>query len=400
MTHTDGSNTDEWFDELFMDGAQDQIYGPLAAARANCPVPHSEAHGNNPRSRRNITRWRDVDKVLRDAGRFSSALSRDDIPYTGQKILLAMDDDEHRQHRALVEKAFTPGAIRRWEEELAEPLIRGLLRAVRDRGHAELVSEVIRLYPVQIICSMLGVPLDRIEDFQRWGTQMILGAYDPHAAKLAATSMTEYLRPIVEDRRREPRDDLISDLIRAELDGQGLDDEALYSFLRLLLPAGADTTWRAFGSMMVALLTRPDVLSQVTADRAMVSSVIEESLRWETPSPRVVRLATADVEIAGCPIDAGTPLEVWIGSANHDESRFDAPEEWRLGRDKRHVSFGTGRHICLGIHLARMELKVGLNAVLDELPGLRLDPAYGVPEITGHALRGPTEIRVLFDRRV
>jgi cytochrome P450 len=116
-----------------------------------------------------------------------------------------------------------------------------------------------------------------------------------------------------------------------------------------------------------------------------------------TPAPRVVRLATSETEIAGCPIAAGTPIEVWIGSANHDETRFDSPEQWRLGREKRHLAFGTGQHVCIGIHLARMELDVGLNAVLDELPGLRLDPSYPVPMISGHALRGPTEIHVLFD---
>lgn len=384
-------------DGPFMDTAEDQIYGPLAHARQHCPVPLSDAHGKNPMQRRNITRWQDVNRVLRDGATFSSSLSRDDIPYTGKKMLISLDADEHRQHRALVEKAFTPLAIQRWERELAEPIVRDLLRSIRHRGSAELVSEVIRRYPVQIICSMMGVPLDRIDDFQRWGTQMILGAYDPDGARRAATSMTEYLLPIVEDRRRAPKDDMISDLVRAEIEGERLDEEGLYSFLRLLLPAGADTTWRAFGSMLVALLTHPEVLSQVAVDRTLVPAVIEESLRWETPAPRVVRLATSETEIAGCPIAAGTPIEVWIGSANHDDTRFDAPEEWRLGRGARHLAFGTGQHVCVGIHLARMELEVGLNAVLDELPGLRLDPSHPEPVVSGHALRGPSELHVLFD---
>jgi cytochrome P450 len=108
-------------------------------------------------------------------------------------------------------------------------------------------------------------------------------------------------------------------------------------------------------------------------------------------------MATEDVEIAGCPIAAGTVLEVWTGSANRDETRFDRPEEWRPGRRESHLAFGVGKHVCLGINLARMELVVGLNAVLDALPGLRLDPAYPTPVITGHALRGPGELHVLFD---
>jgi cytochrome P450 len=381
----------------FLDANDPQIYPALAVARATCPVPHSPAHGRNPLPRRNVTRWVDVERVLRDNESFSSRPALDDIPHTGKKTLIGLDGDEHRRFRSLIKQAFTPAALRVLERDLVEPLIRDLLIAIRARGHAELVSDVIRRFPVQVICRMLGVPVDRMEDFQRWGTDMILGAYDEDAAASAAVAMTEVLRPIVEDRRLAPRQDLISQLVTAELDGESLDDEALYSFLRLLLPAGADTTWRALGSTMVALLENPAELTRVSEDRALIPEVIEESLRWESPAPRLVRMTTIDVEIAGCPVEAGTVLEVWPGSANRDESRFDKPDEWRPGRDNSHISFGVGPHVCLGINLARTELRVGLNAMLDELPGLRLDPAYPPPVITGHALRGPSEIHVLFD---
>ena len=383
--------------EPFLDANDPQIYPALAEARASCPVPHSLAHGRDPRPRRNVTRWDDVERVLRDSESFSSRPALDDIPHTGSKILIGLDGDEHRRFRALIKQAFTPATLRVLERDLVEPLILELLAEIKGRGHAELVSEVIRRFPVQVICRMLGVPVDRMDDFQRWGTDMILGAYDEAAAARAASAMTEVLRPIVEDRRRAPQQDLISHLVTAELDGDSLDDEALYSFLRLLLPAGADTTWRAFGSIMVALLEHPQELARVSQDRGVITDVIEESLRWESPAPRLVRMATADVEIAGCPIEAGTILEVWPGSANHDESRFDDPEEWHPGRAQNHIAFGVGPHICLGINLARTELRVGLNAILDQLPGLRLDPAYPPPVITGHALRGPSEIHVLFD---
>jgi cytochrome P450 len=384
-------------EKSFLDPGDPEIYDALARARATCPVPHSPAIGRSTRSRRNVTRWEDVDRVLRDGETFSSQPALDDIPHTGKKTLLGLDGDEHRRYRALVKQAFTPAALRVLERNLIEPLIRELLAVIRGQGRAELITTVIRRFPVQVICRMVGVPADRVEEFQQWGTDMILGAYDDGAAAAAAAAMTDFLRPIVEDRRRAPRDDLISQLVTAELGGEQLDDEALYSFLRLLLPAGADTTWRSFGSMMVALMDHPGVLAQVTADRSLVDAVVEESLRWESPAPRQVRMATADVQIAGCPIEAGTILEVWTGSADRDESRFDAPDEWRLGRDKSHIAFGVGQHLCLGINLARTELRVGLNAVLDELPRLRLDPAYPAPVITGHALRGPGEIHVLFD---
>jgi cytochrome P450 len=227
--------------EVFLDPNDPEIYPALALARATCPVPHSPAHGRNPNPRRNVTRWADVDWVLRDAERFSSAPACDDIPHTGSKIILGMDGDEHRRYRALVKEAFAPAALRVLERDLVAPIIYDLLTAIRDRGRAELLSEVIHRFPVQVICHILGVPTDRIEDFQRWGTDMILGSYDEEAAAAAAVAMTTFLEPIVDDRRRAPRGDLISRLVTAEVDGERLDDEGLYSFLKLLLPAGADT---------------------------------------------------------------------------------------------------------------------------------------------------------------
>lgn len=383
------------------DGTADDLYGRLAAARAASTLPAIPAYGHIPRDRLIVSRWADVDRVLRDGKSFSSCPALDDIPHTGKKILIGLDGDEHRRYRGLIERAFTPATLQAWELDVVEPLVRDLVDRVRRQGHAELIGDVIRRFPVQVICHMIGVPVERMDDFQQWGTAMILGAYDEAGAKAAAEAMTELLIPIVEDRRKSPRSDLISDLVTAELDGERLDDEGLYSFLRLLLPAGADTTWRAFGSMMVALLTHPDALAAVTADRELVTAAIEESLRWESPAPRLVRQTTTDVEIGGCPVAAGTPLEVWPGSANRDDARFERPDEWALDRNgKRHIAFGTGQHICIGIHLARMELRVGLNAVLDGLPNLRLDPAHPAPQITGHALRGPDAIHVLFDAAV
>ena len=383
----------------FLDPQDPQVYPALAEARATCPVPHSQGHGRNPAPRRNITRWDDVDRVLRNATTFSSRAALDDIPHTGPKALIGLDGAEHRKYRSIIERSFAPGELRKWEDTLIAPPIHRLLEPVSLRGEAELVSEVIRRYPVQVICAMLGVPLNRIDEFQQWGTDMILGAYDDDAAAAAAIAMTEFLRPIVDDRRQHPKDDLISHLLAAEVERERLDDDGLYSFLRLLLPAGADTTWRALGSAVVALLERPYVVDKVRKDRSMIPAVVEETLRWETPAPRLVRTATEDVEIAGFPIEAGTVLEVWPGSANRDETRFDYPDEWRLDRPQRHIAFGVGRHTCIGLHLARMELELALNALLDYLPGLRLDPRYPAPVITGHALRGPDQIHVLFDPR-
>jgi cytochrome P450 len=215
----------------------------------------------------------------------------------------------------------------------------------------------------------------------------------------ASTAMVEYLRPLVEARRADPTGDFLSDLVHSEVDGERLSDDKIYGFLRLLLPAGGETTFRVMGNALFALLTHPDELAKVYENRDLIPDVIEETLRWETSVTMVSRVATADTEVSGCPIAAGSPVGVLTGSANRDESRWDDADEWKLGRPvQHHLAFGTGPHQCLGMHLARLELRVGLNEILDRLPNLRLDPdGAGDALIEGYAFRGPRALPVTFD---
>ena len=186
--------------------------------------------------------------------------------------------------------------------------------------------------------------------------------------------------------------------MHAEVDGARLSDARLYGFLKLLLPAGAETTYRLMGNALAALLVQPGLMERVVADRDLVPALIEETLRWETSVTLVSRVATADTEIGGCPVPAGSALGVVVGSANHDAAVYDRPEDFDLDRPaSNHLAFGTGPHQCLGMHLARMEMRTGLNAILDGLPNLRLDPDAAPPVIEGLAFRGPTALPVLFD---
>jgi cytochrome P450 len=242
------------------------------------------------------------------------------------------------------------------------------------------------------------VPLEDYDQFQVWADDINFGPRDPKRSKAASQAITAYLEPIVDARRRHPTDDLLSDLVTAEIDGHTLDDDHLYGFLRLLIPAGAETTFRMFGNSLVGLLTHPDALAEVSADRGLIPSVIEETLRWETSVTMVNREATTDTEIAGCPIPNGAGILALVGSANRDEAHYDDADEWDLHRPpKPHVAFGTGIHQCLGMHLARLELRIGLNAVLDRLPSLRADPAFPPPTINGLPFRSPPVLHVLFD---
>jgi len=345
-----------------------------------------------------IHRRADVESVLRDGDTFSSRINDDTMgPFMGRTIL-AMDGDEHRAYRNLVASAFRASALRRWADEVIGPMVNGLLDEIAPRGQADLVAELTARFPVQVIAAIIGVPLEDYDQFQVWADEINFGPRDPKRSRAASDAMTAYLKPIVADRRQRPCGDLLSELVTAEVDGHRLDDDHLYGFLRLLLPAGAETTYRMFGNSLVALLTHPDVLAEVRADRRLLEPVIEETLRWETSVTMVNREATKDTEVGGCPIPKGAGILALVGSANRDEDSYDDPDAWDPHRQpKPHVAFGTGHHQCLGMHLARLELRIAVDAVLERLPGLRLDPAHPPPEIKGLPFRSPQALHVLFD---
>lgn len=374
-----------------------QPYPVWARARRECPVLRFEA-GVDGRPDYHVTRAADAERVLRDWETFSSSINKDVIGRFMGDLVLGMDGPEHRRYRNLVAHAFRASALARWERELVEPTIHRLLDDFAPAGRADLVASVTSRYPVQVICGIVGVPVADHEQFARWAEEINTGPLQPERGFAARDAMTAYLRPLVEERRRHPTGDLLSELVHAEIDGERLGEARLYGFLRLLLPAGAETTFRVMGSCLLALLTRPDVLARAVADRALLHDVIEETLRWETSVTMVSRVATRDTEIAGCPVPAGAAVTVVTGSANHDEDRFEDPEEFRLDRSpEHHLAFGTGQHQCLGMHLARLELRAGLAAVLDRLPALRLDPDAPPPAVEGYFFRGPTALPVRFD---
>ena len=190
----------------------------------------------------------------------------------------------------------------------------------------------------------------------------------------------------------------MSQLIEAEVDGHRLSDDEIYPFLLLLLPAGAETTYRSSSNLLFGLLSHPSQLDAVRADRDLVPQAIEEALRWETPLLTIARTATQDVELDGVRIPSGGFVAVSLGAANRDPRRYADPDAFDIFReDKQHISFGDGAHKCLGMHLARLEMGELLNAVLDRLPGLRLDPAAEDPHIHGMIFRSPPNLPVWFD---
>jgi len=349
-----------------------------------------------------VYRFDDVDRVFRDNETFSSEPIRELMgPIMGEFVIVGLDEPEHKRHRNLVSQAFRQKSLAHWETDFVESAINDLVDRFAGRGNAELVRELTFLYPVQVIAKILGIPPDEHDEFHQHAIAIVQIADDPERGIAASQAMKEYLQVIVDDRRANPGDDVISDLVQTELDGERLGDEEIFSFLRLLLPAGAETTYRATGNLLYALLTHPAQLDAVRADRSLAPQAIEEAIRWETPLLITSRRAIADTMLGGVAVPAGMQVVPNIGSANHDDTRWDDPDEFDIFRTpKPHISFATGVHMCLGMHLARMEMRTALNVLLDRLPGLRLDPAREHADdvhIHGEQFRSPTSLPVIWD---
>jgi cytochrome P450 len=339
-----------------------------------------------------------VQQVLTDNVRFSSAVNAMTMGPVLGRTILAMDPPEHQRYRALVARAFRARMLEQWSDAIIGGCVSELLDDFAGDGQADLVRQLTFPFPVRVIARVLGLPEADWPRFLRLSTELIAVMRHYDRAVAASRELRGYFAEIIADRRRAPRGDLVSQLIEAEVDGHRLSDEEIYPFLLLLLPAGAETTYRSSSNLLFGLLSHPEQLAAVRADRGLLPKAIEEGLRWETPVMTVVRSATQDVELGGVRIPAGGFVAVSLGAANRDPERFSSPDSFDLFRAARsHLSFGDGAHRCLGMHLARLETSVLVNAVLDRLPGLRLDGSAQDQHVHGMVFRSPPELRVRFD---
>ncbi len=344
-----------------------------------------------------VTRYQDVLTVFKDASLYSSRANAKGIGLVMGKTILEMDGKEHTRHRNIISMAFVPKALQGDLPPIIAQIAQDMIDGFAGDGRADLVAQFARTFPLRVIAHIIGVPIQDYETFKRWSLDLIGFADDPPKGFDAAAKLVDYLRPIVESRKAEPREDLLSTLTHAEVEGHRLSDEEVYSFLRLLLPAGSDTTYRLIGSALFGLLTHPEALDEVRADRSQVTWAIDETLRWETPVQFASRETTTATALAGVELPAGAQVLTAIGSANRDDRQYEDPDRFDLHRRRDdHVSFGFGRHFCVGSHLARLEATTALNALLDRLPNLRMDRSHECG-VVGLAFRSPNRLPVLFD---
>jgi cytochrome P450 len=336
-----------------------------------------------------LTRHADAAAVLRDP-RFSSnpAHLGGDRPQVGPrrvdtKVLLFLDAPDHTRLRSLVAKAFTPGVVRRLRPRVEE-LVAELLDQAERRGSLELIADLAYPLPVAVICELMGVPAADRAIFGSWSSDasrlldrdidLDEGAMERGAAAIAG--FTEYFNGLIQQRRLEPGDDLLSGLIAAEENGQGLTVEELFSTIILLYLAGHETTVNLIGNGALALLRHPEQLERLRRDPSLGPSAVEELLRYESPVHVTARIATTDLEVGGVRLGAGEQAIVVVAAANHDPEVFADPDGLDVGRpDNRHLSFSAGMHYCLGAALARLEGELAFGALLRRFPGLALaDP--------------------------
>lgn len=379
-------------------------YPMLSDLRAAAPVhpgwPEMSIFENPPEGQQIFSAYTfdAVKAVFTDNTTFSTKCYEAVVRPLQGPTILEMQEPEHAVYRKLHEFAFARSSMRRWESELVRPLVERTVDRLRDRKLADLVEEVFMPIPVRVIAALIGLPAEDIPEFHRLAIDLLGFHSDMESALRASAQLREYFVGILADRRREPRDDMVTILAKAEIDGVKMSDEQIYGFMRNLLPAGAETTSRSTASLAFGLLAHPGQLAAVTADRSLLPQAIEEGIRWETPLLNFMRETTRDVEFFGIQIPEGSMVSVNLGSANHDEARWDRPEEFDIFRDRKpHIGFGHGAHVCLGMHLARLESTVIFNTLLDRLPGLRLDPDAPAPYIAGTYFRSPQHLKVIWN---
>jgi cytochrome P450 len=365
------------------------VYNPLAARLRADPYPfYAELRSKDPVHRMRLqdawalTDHADIDMVLRDNRRFGNAGR--DFGYIPQVSMLDLDPPEHTKLRSLVAHGFAPRSVAALEPRIRET-VAGLLAAVGGRRRFDLIADIAFPLPVIVIAELLGVPPADRERFNEWSNIVslivdpLLDEHQIRRVRRAVDEVFEYFEAVARERRRDPRDDLVSALVTAEVDGERLERDDLLVNLLLVLVAGNETTRNLIGNGVLALLRNPDQLKKLSDDPLLLSGAIDELLRFDSPVQLDSRIARESIELRGRQIKPGQRVLCLLGAANRDPQAFPDPDRLDVSRAAaNHLAFGRGVHYCLGAPLARLEGRLVFEALLPRLDTMRLaeEPRY------------------------
>ncbi len=348
-----------------------------AELRRNTPVTQVEPAGFWA-----ISRYEDVAFVIKNPQLFSSqgfkaAWQPEWVGYNPMaNSMLAADGAGHTRLRTLVSRAFNASAIQRLEPRIRQ-LAHRLAEGLAEKGEADFVSSFAMPLPAFVIGELLGLDVSLHSRFKGWSddiTSVTPTPLSPEHAQRTRTSiadLTRYLTEVIEARRRSPADDLVSDLLRAEVEGQSLTDREIIDFLVLLLIGGLETTVHLMANCLLFLAERPEEQARLRAQPDLVPKFIEEMLRYDSPVQALVRIVTSDVTLSGVRIPKGEVVLALIASANRDERHYSEPDRFDIHREQPSLAFGYGVHYCIGAQLARMEARCGLEALLSRFSGVQ-----------------------------
>ena len=383
------------FDEDYIEAPQD-IWQQL---RKRCPVAHTERLGGSWMP----TTMDDIRAIAKDVAHFSSKdvavvprqMGTGDDFESVEAPPIQSDPPEHTWAKRLILPAFSPRAVANYEPT-TRSLCRSLLTNFEARGHADAAVDYAQQIPVRVIAIMLGIPTDMSDVFTGWIRDLLEFAGEkPEQARKSRVELFGYLHQQIAARRDDPQDDLISQLLAAEVDGDPVTHEHILGTCALVLIAGIDTTWSGIGSSLWHLATHPEDRARLAAEPELIPTAIEEFLRAYSPVT-MARIVTEDVEFRGCPMKAGDRVLLPFPAANRDPEAFPDADRVIIDRERnRHVAFGSGIHRCAGSNLARMELRVAVEEWMKTIPEFELDQSRPM-QWAGGQVRGPRRLPVTF----
>ncbi|TNF90085.1 MAG: cytochrome P450 [Gammaproteobacteria bacterium] len=354
----------------------------------------------------------DVKAILRDKDLWSDPRKAKPGTFTREFLgnadeepsMLLMDEPDHRRLRMLVSKPFTPAAVQRWRSQI-EATVQVVLDQI-DGEEFDLIQQFAGPVPTIVIARMLGIDESKVDAFKQWSDTSVQVAFNPFstpeelaAGEKANEALNDFFAAEIETRRSSLGDDLISDMLRAEEEGETLSVREIIGQCNLLLIAGNVTTTDLIGNGVKALLDNPDQLAKLRADPSLIENAVEEMLRFDSPVTNSGRIANRTIDIGGCPVHEGESLSTSLAAANHDPDVYPDPDKFDIEReDTHHQSFGGGRHLCLGAHLARLEAQVAILGLLDRYPVLE-HAERGHTYAAVPSFRGMAEFWVLGEKK-